>query len=136
MCTADTKKLQESRERCNFFTNQILTEVNRVGENNGHPMIEHFVSQAQMQVEYIENAREVWQEFISYFSSGDPTMFDTDEEVEPDESMRETEVKEDRNEMKRSGIMDSIKAAVTGGGNRGLSGSRRGSLQPTQPDKS
>jgi len=29
-------------------------EVVRVGLDNGGPMIEHFVSQAQMQVEYID----------------------------------------------------------------------------------
>ena len=54
ICTAETKKLQEQRERVNFYTNNIPEEVLRVGNNNGPAMIEHFVSQAQMQVEYIE----------------------------------------------------------------------------------
>jgi len=39
----------------------------RVGLNNGGPMVEHFVSQAQMQVEYIDQQKDIWEEFIAYF---------------------------------------------------------------------
>jgi hypothetical protein len=54
ICTTETKKLQENKERLNFFTNQITEEVMRVGNDNGDPMIEHFISTAQIQVEYVD----------------------------------------------------------------------------------
>lgn len=43
MCTNETKKLQETKERVNFFTNQLTTEVKRVGDDNAPGMIDHFV---------------------------------------------------------------------------------------------
>lgn len=46
MCTSETKKLQESKERLNFFTNQLTSEIKRVGDDNGGAIVEHFVAQA------------------------------------------------------------------------------------------
>lgn len=82
MLTAETKKLQETKERVNFFTNQLTTEVKRVGDDNGPGMIEHFIGQAQIQIEYIDQCKEIWEGFINYFTNETPDMFDTEEEIE------------------------------------------------------
>lgn len=54
MLSDETHRVHWSKERLNFFANQMRDEVVRVGLDNGGPMIEHFVGQAQMQVEYID----------------------------------------------------------------------------------
>ena len=51
--TEETKKLHQTKERVNFFTNQIMSELRRVGKDNGDALIDHFVAKAQVQVEYI-----------------------------------------------------------------------------------
>lgn len=48
MFTEETKKIQESKERCHFFTNQLSEEVKRVGRINGEMLLQHFVVKAQM----------------------------------------------------------------------------------------
>jgi len=42
MFTEETIKLQESKERINFFTNQITEEIKRVGRDNGELLVQHF----------------------------------------------------------------------------------------------
>ena len=51
--TKETQKLQEHKERINYFTNQVLYELRRVGQNNGDELIEHFMAKATVSVEYI-----------------------------------------------------------------------------------
>ena len=63
-----------------------------MGDNNGEPLVEHFVCQAQIQVEYIEQQKDIWNDFINYFTSGDPNMYDYDEDDE----------QEDLNDLKNS----------------------------------
>ena len=46
------------------------------------------MAKASVSVEYINQQREMWNEFLDYFGSGDPDMFDTDEENEEDEVPR------------------------------------------------
>jgi hypothetical protein len=46
MLTSETKKLHETKERVNFFTNQVMSELRRVGQDNGDALIEHFMSKA------------------------------------------------------------------------------------------
>lgn len=53
MLSAETKKLHENKERINFFTNQVMGELRRIGQDNGDALIEHFMSKATVQVEYI-----------------------------------------------------------------------------------
>jgi len=48
MLTEETKKLHESKERINYYTNQIITELRRVGKDNGDALIDHFVAKAQI----------------------------------------------------------------------------------------
>ena len=59
-----------------------MSELRRVGQNNGDSLIEHFMSKATVQVEYINQQRDMWLEFLEFFGSGNPDMFDTDEEFE------------------------------------------------------
>lgn len=82
MLSAETKKLHENKERINYFTNQVMGELRRVGQDNGDALIEHFMSKATVQVEYINQQRDMWSEFLEYFGSGDPDMFDTDDEFD------------------------------------------------------
>lgn len=56
-----------------------------MGDNNGEPLVEHFVCQAQIQVEYIEQQKEQWIDFINYFTSDDPHKYDYDENDEEEE---------------------------------------------------
>lgn len=46
MLTEETKKLHEAKERVNFYTNQIIGELRRVGKDNGDALIDHFVAKA------------------------------------------------------------------------------------------
>jgi len=62
-----------------------MHELRRVGQINGDELIEHFMAKASVSVEYIKQQRELWTEFLDYFGSGDPDMFDTDEEIEEEE---------------------------------------------------
>lgn len=80
MLTSETKKLWDFKERINFFTNQILSELRRVGQDNGDALIEHFMAKGSVQVEYINQQKDMWSELIEFFGSGDPNMFDTDDE--------------------------------------------------------
>ena len=82
MLTQETKKLHENKERVNFFTNQVMSELRRVGEDNGDALIEHFMSKATVQVEYINQQKDMWGDFLEFFGSGDPDMFNTDDEFE------------------------------------------------------
>lgn len=78
----ETQKLHEQKERVNYFTNQCMHELQRIGQDNGDALIEHFMSKATVQVEYINQQRDMWSEFLDFFGSGDPNMFDTDDEFE------------------------------------------------------
>lgn len=40
----ESQKLQDKKEIVNFFTNQMLAELRRVGKNNGEALIDHFVA--------------------------------------------------------------------------------------------
>lgn len=59
-----------------------MSELRRVGQDNGDALIEHFMSKATVQVEYINQQRDMWSDFLDFFGSGDANMFDTDEEFE------------------------------------------------------
>ena len=45
--TEDTDKLQKQKEILNFYTNQLLAEMRRVGRDNGISLMDHF-SQAAL----------------------------------------------------------------------------------------
>ena len=38
------------------------------------------MAKGSVQVEYINQQKDMWSEFIEFFGSGDPNMFDTDDE--------------------------------------------------------
>lgn len=59
-----------------------MSELRRVGEDNGDALIEHFMSKATVQVEYINQQKDMWGDFLEFFGSGDPNMFDTDDEFD------------------------------------------------------
>jgi hypothetical protein len=87
MLSKETKKLHETKERINFFTNQITSELRRVGKDNGDALIEHFVAKAQIQVEYINQQKDMWVEFLDFFENYDSnTQFELDEEYDLIES--------------------------------------------------
>lgn len=81
MFTEETIKLQESKERINFFTNQLAEEIKRVGRDNGELLVQHFQVKSQMQVEYLDQQREIWQEFNNFFDQ-DLDGFVTEEDDE------------------------------------------------------
>lgn len=43
-------------------------------------LISHFQVKSQMQVEYLDQQREIWSKFDSYFEENDPDLFETEEE--------------------------------------------------------
>lgn len=71
-----------------------MAELRRTGQDNGDALIEHFMAKASVSVEYINQQKEMWDEFLAFFGSGDPDMFDTDEELEEQQDDRNTEVRE------------------------------------------
>ena len=92
MLTKETQKLHEAKERVNYFTNQVLAELRRTGQDNGDALIEHFMTKASVSVEYINQQKEMWEDFLNYFGSGDADMFDTEEEDFDERTARNTEV--------------------------------------------
>ena len=69
MLSADTQKLQEMREECNYYTNQCLDEVRRVGKDNGVALIDHFMDHGKLQCDYLQQQYDKWSDFVAYFGS-------------------------------------------------------------------
>lgn len=69
MLSAETQKLHEVKEELNFYTNNCLLEVRRVGKDNGEILIEHFMDQSKIQVDYMEKQSDLWARFVDYFGS-------------------------------------------------------------------
>lgn len=44
-------------------------EVVRVGKQNGDELIQHFIAKAHIQVEYIDQQKDIWTEFIEFFET-------------------------------------------------------------------
>lgn len=44
----ETKKLKERQEMTFFYTNSLLSELRRVGEDNGRAMVEHFLGASEV----------------------------------------------------------------------------------------
>jgi hypothetical protein len=59
-----------------------MSELRRVGKDNGDALIDHFVAKAQVQVEYINQQKDMWSEFLDFFGSNDPNVFDEDDDGE------------------------------------------------------
>ena len=53
MLSEETKQLEEMRQELSFYTNQCWQETRRVSADNAEIFREHFITQAQLQVTYI-----------------------------------------------------------------------------------
>ena len=58
--------------------------MRRVGRDNGISLIEHFLAASEIQQEYAEQQKNVWQQFHVYFNQGD-AVHDSDEYDEDNE---------------------------------------------------
>ena len=53
MLTKDSQELETFREELFFYSNQCLSEVRRVGQDNGLLLTDHFITMSQIQCAYI-----------------------------------------------------------------------------------
>lgn len=53
MLTEESRVLSEQREELSFYTNQCLSEVRRVGLDNGNMLTDHFITMSQINCAYI-----------------------------------------------------------------------------------
>ena len=53
MLTKDSQELEYVREELFFYSNQCLSEVRRVGQDNGLLLTDHFITMSQIQCAYI-----------------------------------------------------------------------------------
>jgi ubiquinone/menaquinone biosynthesis C-methylase UbiE len=59
--------MESQREEYNFYTNQCLAEIRRVGKDNGKLLIDHFIQMSQTECSYINQAHVMWADFLSHF---------------------------------------------------------------------
>lgn len=50
----ESEKLQKQKEISNFYTNQLLAEMRRIGRDNGISLMEHFSQAAAIQQDYAD----------------------------------------------------------------------------------
>ena len=53
MLTKESQELEYVREELFFYSNQCLSEVRRVGQDNGLLLTDHFITMSQIQCAYI-----------------------------------------------------------------------------------
>ena len=53
MMTKETQELEYLREEYFFYSNQCLSEVRRIGHDNGQLLSDHFVTMSQIMCTYI-----------------------------------------------------------------------------------
>lgn len=53
MLSKDSQELETQREELFFYSNQCLSEVRRVGTDNGLLLTDHFITMSQIQCAYI-----------------------------------------------------------------------------------
>lgn len=58
----------------------MTSELRRVGKKNGDELIEHFMAKATISVDYINQQKQMWDEFLDYFGCGDSVDNVSDEE--------------------------------------------------------
>ena len=68
MLTKDSQELEHFREELFFYSNQCLSEVRRVGQDNGALLTDHFITMSQIQCAYINQHHVMWADFLSHFS--------------------------------------------------------------------
>ena len=75
MLTKESQELEYVREELFFYSNQCLSEVRRVGQDNGLLLTDHFITMSQIQCAYINQvSMQLWYfpqliDFSSYFST-------------------------------------------------------------------
>ena len=61
MLTKESQELEYVREELFFYSNQCLSEVRRVGQDNGLLLTDHFITMSQIQCAYINQvSRHLW----------------------------------------------------------------------------
>ena len=61
MLTKESQELEYVREELFFYSNQCLSEVRRVGQDNGLLLTDHFITMSQIQCAYINQvSRQLW----------------------------------------------------------------------------
>jgi len=68
MLTKESQELEHFREELFFYSNQCLSEVRRVGQDNGTLLTDHFITMSQIQCAYINQHHVMWADFLSHFS--------------------------------------------------------------------
>mmetsp|Transcript_28602 Transcript_28602/g.35429 ORF Transcript_28602/g.35429 Transcript_28602/m.35429 type:complete len:96 (+) Transcript_28602:882-1169(+) len=68
MLSRDSQELETFREELFFYSNQCLSEVRRVGTDNGLLLTDHFITMSQIQCAYINQFHVMWADFLSHFS--------------------------------------------------------------------
>lgn len=68
MLTKESQELEHYREELFFYSNQCLSEVRRVGQDNGLLLTDHFITMSQIQCAYINQHHVMWADFLSHFS--------------------------------------------------------------------
>lgn len=53
MLTEESQQLEKFREELSFYTNQCLSEVRRVGTDNGQLLTDHFITLSSLECTYI-----------------------------------------------------------------------------------
>ena len=68
MMTKETQELEYLREEYFFYSNQCLSEVRRIGHDNGQLLSDHFVTMSQIMCTYINQHHGNWADFLNRFS--------------------------------------------------------------------
>ena len=65
MLTKESQELEYVREELFFYSNQCLSEVRRVGQDNGLLLTDHFITMSQIQCAYINQVSR--QKTVAFF---------------------------------------------------------------------